>query len=78
MTFLQLPPVHFLDATAPEELSVPSRISLVFSCPNPKTGAPPTPLLLSSWLNASVDFNVVYLRSLIKVSIIWLPAYEHV
>lgn len=66
ITYNMLPPVYFLDATTPEELSVPSRFSLVFSCPNPANGSPTRPLLLNSWLNASIDFSAGYLKSLIK------------
>ncbi|KAG9081958.1 hypothetical protein FRC07_014363, partial [Ceratobasidium sp. 392] len=66
ITYNMLPPMHFLDATISEELSVPSRISLVFSCPNPKTGLTHAPLLLGSWLNSPVDIDATYLASLIK------------
>ncbi|QRW15172.1 3' exoribonuclease family domain-containing protein [Ceratobasidium sp. AG-Ba] len=66
ITYNMLPPIHFLDATISEELSVPSRISLVFSCPHSKNGALQTPLLLGSWMNSPSDSNIVYLASLIK------------
>ncbi|CEL51694.1 Putative exosome complex exonuclease RRP42 OS=Dictyostelium discoideum GN=exosc7 PE=3 SV=1 [Rhizoctonia solani AG-1 IB] len=66
VTYNLLPPVYFLDASMPEELSVPNRLSLVFSCPNPTCGAPSKPLLLSTWLNAPVDLNVNYLKAIIK------------
>ncbi|KDN42133.1 hypothetical protein RSAG8_06991, partial [Rhizoctonia solani AG-8 WAC10335] len=63
---LPLPPVYFLDASASEEFSVPNRLSLVFSCPNTAGGGLTKPLLLNSWLNASVDFNATYLKTIIK------------
>ncbi|KAL5635470.1 hypothetical protein ACGC1H_004308 [Rhizoctonia solani] len=66
ITYNLLPPMYFLDASASEELSVSNRLSLVFSCPNPASGAPHVPLLLNSWLNASVDFNANYLKAVIK------------
>ncbi|ELU44925.1 3' exoribonuclease family domain-containing protein [Rhizoctonia solani AG-1 IA] len=66
ITYNLLPPMYFLDASASEEFSVPSRLSLVFSCPNPVSGASSKPLLLSSWLSASVDFNASYLKIIIK------------
>lgn len=65
----QLPPVYFLDASASEELSVPNRLSLVYSCSKPTSGVSSGPLLLNSWLNAPVDFNATYLKTIIKVRI---------
>ncbi|KAG8691078.1 hypothetical protein FRC11_006983 [Ceratobasidium sp. 423] len=66
ITYNLLPPVYFLDASASEELSVPSRFSLVFSCPDSASGVSSKPLLLNSWLNTLVDFNANYLKIIIK------------